>query len=104
MAVTRLAYALGPMLAKPTASTRMSRSPRESNSAWSTTATAEWDSAAASNDEAGALGDHAEACMQSNGRSALVIDAVERLHRIFKPRMITVLVLILIVTAAATLS
>ena len=42
--------------------------------------------------------------MQSNGRSALVIDAVERLHRIFKPRMITVLVLILIVTAAATLS
>jgi hypothetical protein len=71
--------------------------------AWSTTATAGWDAATAANDEVGALCNHAESCKQSNGKLWPLVDALDRMRRIFQARMVTALVLVVVAAAAATL-
>ena len=91
------------MVAKHTPSRPVAGTARESQPAWSTTATAEWDAATAANDEAGPLSDHAQACKQSNGRLRPVVNALDRVHRLLQPRMVTMLVLIFVAAAAATL-
>jgi len=73
---------------------------REAMPVWSTTASAGWDAATAANDDAGALGEHAESCKQSHGRLRALFNALDTVHRVLQPRTITLLVGVLVAAAA----
>lgn len=75
---------------------------RETKAIWSTTtATGEFDSIAAANDEVGMLSFHASACKLANGGLRRGIDALFVVGSVLRSRLISVVVVLTLAAAVA---
>lgn len=70
---------------------------------WSTTTTSGLDAVAAANDEAGALGLHAAACRVATGWRLSLEHGIDVVGAFLRPRLITLVILVGVTGAAATL-